>query len=68
MIDLPFRCSATPRWSFRFTADSLTEDTGTEVQYTGLPENELRDRATQDVAIHTGQYDAAMLGAYEWPI
>ena len=50
------------------TADSFTKDTGIKVNYTVLPENELRDKVTQDVATGAGQYDVATIGAYEVPI
>ena len=33
-----------------------------------LPENELRDKVTQDVATKAGQYDVATVGTYEVPI
>ena len=41
----------------KLTADSFTKDTGITVNYTVLPENELRDKVTQDVATQAGQYD-----------
>ena len=50
------------------TADSFTAETGIEVNYTILPENELRDKVTQDIATEAGQYDVATIGAYEVPI
>ena len=50
------------------TADSFTADTGIEVNYTILPENELRDKMTQDIATGAGQYDVVTVGAYEVPI
>ncbi|BCJ62312.1 ABC transporter substrate-binding protein [Micromonospora endophytica] len=52
----------------RITADKFTADTGITVRFTILPENELRDRVTQDVATQGGQYDVATIGAYEAPI
>ncbi len=52
----------------KLTADNFTKDTGIKVNYTILPENELRDKVTQDVATHAGQYDVATVGAYEVPI
>ncbi|WBB52888.1 sugar ABC transporter substrate-binding protein [Verrucosispora sp. WMMD573] len=52
----------------KITADNFTKDTGIEVRFTILPENELRDRVTQDVATQGGQYDVATIGAYEAPI
>jgi polyol transport system substrate-binding protein len=52
----------------KLTKDSFTKDTGITVKYTVLPENELRDKVTQDVATSAGQYDVATVGAYEVPI
>ncbi len=52
----------------KVTADSFTKDTGIKVNYTVLPENELRTKVTQDVATKAGQYDVATVGAYEVPI
>ena len=52
----------------KLTEDSFTKDTGIKVNYTILPENELRDKVTQDVATKAGQYDVATVGAYEVPI
>jgi len=52
----------------KLTKDSFTKDTGITVNYTVLPENELRDKVTQDVATQAGQYDVATIGAYEAPI
>ena len=49
----------------QLTADTFTKDTGIKVNYTVLPENELRDKVTQDVASQGGQYDLATVGAYE---
>lgn len=52
----------------KLTEDSFTKDTGIKVNYTILPENELRDKVTQDIATQAGQYDVATIGAYEVPI
>jgi sorbitol/mannitol transport system substrate-binding protein len=52
----------------KLTKDSFTKDTGIKVNYTVLPENELRTKVTQDVATGAGQYDVATVGAYEVPI
>ncbi len=52
----------------KLTEDSFTKDTGIKVNFTVLPENELRDKVTQDVATGAGQYDVATVGAYEVPI
>ena len=47
------------------TADNFTKKTGIKVNYTVLPENELRDKVTQDVASGAGQYDVVTLGMYD---
>jgi sorbitol/mannitol transport system substrate-binding protein len=52
----------------KLTPDNFTKQTGITVKFTILPENELRDKVTQDVANQGGQYDAATIGAYEAPI
>ncbi|MEV0637005.1 sugar ABC transporter substrate-binding protein [Streptomyces sp. NPDC050619] len=52
----------------KLTKDNFTKDTGIKVNFTILPENELRDKVTQDIATQAGQYDVATIGAYEVPI
>lgn len=52
----------------KLTKNTFTKDTGIKVNFTVLPENELRDKVTQDVATGAGQYDVATVGAYEVPI
>jgi sorbitol/mannitol transport system substrate-binding protein len=52
----------------KITADNFTKSSGITVRFTILPENELRDKVTQDVATQGGQYDVATIGAYEAPI
>ena len=52
----------------KLTKDNFTKDTGINVNFTILPENELRDKVTQDIATKAGQYDVATIGAYEVPI
>jgi len=44
---------------------NFTKKTGIKVNFTILPENELRDRVAQDVATKAGQYDVVTIGAYE---
>ncbi|MGH3716210.1 MAG: extracellular solute-binding protein, partial [Micromonosporaceae bacterium] len=39
-----------------------------KVKFVTLPENELRDRVTQDIATEGGQYDVVTIGTYETPI
>ena len=55
------------------TAESLIADfeeknPGINVEFTVLPENELRPAVTKDVSTNAGQYDVAMIGSYEVPI
>jgi polyol transport system substrate-binding protein len=52
----------------KLTADNFTKSSGIKVNFTILPENELRDKVTQDVATQGGQYDVVTVGAYEVPI
>ncbi|MEU9395408.1 sugar ABC transporter substrate-binding protein [Streptomyces sp. NPDC048324] len=52
----------------KLTKNTFTKDTGIKVNFTVLPENELRDKVTQDIATKAGQYDVATIGAYEVPI
>lgn len=39
-----------------------------QVQFVTLPEEQLRDRVTQDVATEAGQFDIVTIGNYEAPI
>ncbi|WAE71644.1 sugar ABC transporter substrate-binding protein [Streptomonospora nanhaiensis] len=41
---------------------------GITVDFVVLPENQLRDRVTQDIATRGGQYDVVTVGTYEVPI
>ncbi|MGW2749273.1 ABC transporter substrate-binding protein, partial [Streptomyces sp. NPDC001450] len=52
----------------KLTRSTFTKETGIKVNFTVLPENELRDKVTQDIATKAGQYDVATIGAYEVPI
>ncbi len=45
----------------------FTEKTGIKVTYVVLPENELRQKVTQDVAIGGGNYDIVTIGTYDTP-
>ncbi|MEN9735872.1 MAG: hypothetical protein RL129_582 [Actinomycetota bacterium] len=47
------------------TDANFTASSGIKVNYTVLPENELRDKVTQDVASGAGQYDVVTLGMYD---
>lgn len=46
----------------------FTEKTGIKVQFQFLPENDLRQKVTQDVSLNAGNFDIVMVGAYETPI
>ncbi|MFE1589392.1 ABC transporter substrate-binding protein [Streptomyces sp. NPDC058737] len=52
----------------KLTADHFTKDTGIKVNFTVLPENDVRDKISQDFANQAGQYDVATLSNYEIPI
>ncbi|ELS52347.1 putative Sugar ABC transporter solute-binding protein [Streptomyces viridochromogenes Tue57] len=52
----------------KLTADNFTKDTGIKVNFTVLPENDVRDKISQDFANQAGQYDVATLSNYEIPI
>ena len=49
------------------TADNFTKQTGITVEYTVLPENDVRNKISQDFSSQTGQYDLATLSNYEIP-
>ncbi|SOD63990.1 carbohydrate ABC transporter substrate-binding protein, CUT1 family [Streptomyces zhaozhouensis] len=50
------------------TAEHFTAETGIDVHFTVLPENEVRDKIGQDFANQSGQYDVATISNYETPI
>ncbi|MFG2883108.1 ABC transporter substrate-binding protein [Streptomyces sp. NPDC048297] len=52
----------------KLTASNFTKDTGIKVNFTVLPENDVRDKISQDFANQAGQYDVATLSNYEIPI
>ncbi|MFJ3647512.1 ABC transporter substrate-binding protein [Streptomyces murinus] len=52
----------------KLTATHFTKETGIEVNFTVLPENDVRDKISQDFANQAGQYDVATLSNYEIPI
>ncbi|MFD8544622.1 ABC transporter substrate-binding protein [Streptomyces sp. NPDC059649] len=47
----------------KLTREHFTSDTGIKVNFTVLPENEFRDKATQEVATQAGQYDLVSAGS-----
>ncbi|MFE3162337.1 ABC transporter substrate-binding protein [Streptomyces sp. NPDC059224] len=52
----------------KLTEAGFTKDTGIKVNFTVLPENDVRDKISQDFANQAGQYDVATLSNYEIPI
>ncbi|MFJ3660336.1 ABC transporter substrate-binding protein [Streptomyces sp. NPDC090119] len=52
----------------KLTAANFTKKTGIKVNFTVLPENDVRDKISQDFANQAGQYDVATLSNYEIPI
>ncbi|GGP54695.1 ABC transporter substrate-binding protein [Streptomyces melanogenes] len=52
----------------KLTAEHFTKSTGIKVNFTVLPENDVRDKISQDFASQAGQYDVATISNYEAPI
>ncbi|MCU1660688.1 MAG: extracellular solute-binding protein family 1 protein [Pseudonocardia sp.] len=52
----------------RLTADNFTRETGINVNFTVLPENDVRDKISQEFSSQAGQYDVASLSNFEIPI
>ncbi|MFI6372566.1 ABC transporter substrate-binding protein [Streptomyces sp. NPDC050546] len=52
----------------KLTRAHFTQETGIKVNFTVLPENDVRDKISQDFANQAGQYDVATLSNYEIPI
>jgi sorbitol/mannitol transport system substrate-binding protein len=51
----------------KLTAANFTKQTGIKVNFTVLPENDLRDKASQEFSSQAGQYDVATLSNFEIP-
>ena len=49
------------------TSQYFTPKTGIKVDFTVLPENDLRDKASQEFSSQAGQYDVATLSNFEIP-
>ena len=43
----------------KLTADNFTKETGIRVNFTVLPENDVRDKISQEFSSQAGQYDVA---------
>ncbi len=52
----------------KLTADNFTKQTGIKVNFTVLPENDVRDKISQEFSSQAGQYDVASLSNFEIPI
>jgi sorbitol/mannitol transport system substrate-binding protein len=50
------------------TAEHFTKKTGIHVNFTVLPENDVRDKISQEFSSQAGQYDVATLSNFEIPI
>ncbi|HET7477054.1 MAG TPA: sugar ABC transporter substrate-binding protein [Dermatophilaceae bacterium] len=51
----------------KLTAGNFTKDTGITVNFTVLPENDVRDKISQEFSSQAGQYDVATVSNYEIP-
>ncbi|GAA3341532.1 sugar ABC transporter substrate-binding protein [Amorphoplanes nipponensis] len=52
----------------RLTEANFTRQTGIGVNFTVLPENDVRDKISQEFSSQAGQYDVASLSNFEIPI
>lgn len=52
----------------KLTMDHFTAQTGIHVNYTVLPENDVRDKISQEFSSQAGQYDVATVSNFEIPI
>jgi sorbitol/mannitol transport system substrate-binding protein len=52
----------------KLTADNFTKQTGIKVNFTVLPENDVRDKISQEFSSQAGQYDVATVSNFEIPI
>jgi sorbitol/mannitol transport system substrate-binding protein len=52
----------------RLTAEHFTKATGIGVNFSVLPENDVRDKISQEFSSQAGQYDVASLSNFEIPI
>jgi sorbitol/mannitol transport system substrate-binding protein len=52
----------------QLTAEHFTAKTGITVNFTVLPENDVRDKISQEFSSQAGQYDVATLSNFEVPI
>ncbi|WP_043262956.1 sugar ABC transporter substrate-binding protein [Streptomyces sp. CT34] len=52
----------------KLTAEYFTQRTGIKVNFTVLPENDVRDKISQDFSSPAGMYDVATISNYEVPL
>jgi sorbitol/mannitol transport system substrate-binding protein len=52
----------------RLTSQHFTKESGITVNFTVLPENDVRDKISQEFSSQSGQYDVATLSNFEIPI
>ncbi len=52
----------------QLTAEHFTKETGITVNFTVLPENDVRDKISQEFSSQAGQYDVATVSNFEIPI
>jgi sorbitol/mannitol transport system substrate-binding protein len=52
----------------QLTAANFTKQTGIKVNFTVLPENDVRDKISQEFSSQAGQYDVATVSNFEIPI
>jgi sorbitol/mannitol transport system substrate-binding protein len=52
----------------QLTAEHFTAETGISVNFTVLPENDVRDKISQEFSSQAGQYDVATVSNFEIPI
>jgi sorbitol/mannitol transport system substrate-binding protein len=52
----------------QLTEENFTAETGIEVNFTVLPENDVRDKISQEFSSQAGQYDVATVSNFEIPI
>jgi sorbitol/mannitol transport system substrate-binding protein len=52
----------------KLTSERFTKETGIKVNFTVLPENDVRDKISQEFSSQAGQYDAATVSNFEIPI
>ena len=52
----------------RLTEQNFTAKTGIKVNFTVLPENDVRDKISQEFSSQAGQYDVATVSNFEIPI